>query len=172
MAIDSKCSPSNTKVTIDWKCSPSNPRPSHSVNILLFPITVLLFKVDPKLKKKWNRLFIIDSLANHTNKPHRERTTFTENHLKVLERCFNEIKHPDTSLREKIATQLGLPIKTIQVWFQNRRARERKGGKEKKFSDGGVKDWQNFSGMEKDYYPTLKCLFQKWFFALFHIKEV
>ena len=135
-------------------------------------MTVFLFQVEPhsyiwcytKPQKIWNRIFIIDSIANHINKPQRERTTFTENHLKVLERCFNEIKHPDTSLRKTIATQLGLPMKTIQVWFQNRRARERKGGKEKKFSDGNVKDWQNLSGMEKDYYSTLKC-----FFALFLI---
>ena len=69
------------------------------------------------------------------NKLQRERTTFKVNHLKILESCFNDSKHPDASRRAKIASQLGLPVKTIQIWFQNRRARERKYGKEKKASD-------------------------------------
>jgi hypothetical protein len=46
-------------------------------------------------------------------------------------------------------------VKTIQIWFQNRRARERKGGKEKKASDGCIEDWQSFSGTESDY--DLNC---------------
>lgn len=83
--------------------------------------------------------------GNPYNRPPRERTTFTESHLKVLEDCFNEVKHPNSIRREKLATELGLPVKTIQIWFQNRRARERKWAK--KSSDGKNRELKSISGV-------------------------
>lgn len=74
---------------------------------------------------------MLDSFAEIFHKPQRERTSFTNSHLKLLEDCFAETKHPDTNCREKLARQLGLPPKTVQIWFQNRRAKERRSEKEK-----------------------------------------
>ena len=79
---------------------------------------------------------------------------FTESHLQILENCFHEVKHPDTSRREKLAKQLGLPVKTIQIWFQNRRAKERKDEKEKSVNNACIKDWQRPPEQESDYNLT------------------
>lgn len=75
--------------------------------------------------------------------------------MEILERSFNEVKHPDTSRREKLAKEVGLPAKTIQIWFQNRRARERKFGKEKRITDHScIQQLDSSSPVKLHGYPS------------------
>lgn len=55
---------------------------------------------------------------------HRKKTTRRQ--LEVLERTFETNIRPDTRLRKMLAEQLGMTPRSIQVWFQNRRAKEKK----------------------------------------------
>eukprot|EP00866_Antonospora_locustae_P000562 jgi/Antlo1/562/2325 len=55
---------------------------------------------------------------------HRKKTTRQQ--LEVLERTFETNIRPDTQMRKMLAEQLGMTPRSIQVWFQNRRAKEKK----------------------------------------------
>uniref|UniRef100_A0A0K0D9F5 Homeobox domain-containing protein n=1 Tax=Angiostrongylus cantonensis TaxID=6313 RepID=A0A0K0D9F5_ANGCA len=67
----------------------------------------------------------------------RHRTIFSEEQLQVLEATFTETHYPDVSLREKLAVQCDLKEERVEVWFKNRRAKERKQKRESGKDGGG-----------------------------------
>ncbi|KAJ7188086.1 hypothetical protein C8R46DRAFT_1053602, partial [Mycena filopes] len=54
---------------------------------------------------------------------HRKRTTSAQ--LKVLEGVFKRDTKPNAALRTELAATLGMTARGVQVWFQNRRAKEK-----------------------------------------------
>ncbi|KAJ7067215.1 Homeodomain-like protein, partial [Mycena amicta] len=54
---------------------------------------------------------------------HRKRTTSAQ--LRILEGVFKRDTKPDVALREELATQLDMTARGVQVWFQNRRAKQK-----------------------------------------------
>lgn len=59
-------------------------------------------------------------------KKKRKRTVITPHEMEVLESSFRDQPRPDRFAKMRIAKQLGKPENFISIWFQNRRARERK----------------------------------------------
>ncbi|EOB13276.1 Homeobox protein HD-10 [Nosema bombycis CQ1] len=55
---------------------------------------------------------------------HRKRTTKAQ--LRVLEKTYETCPRPDSALRKKLGEQLGMTPRSVQVWFQNRRAKIKK----------------------------------------------
>lgn len=53
----------------------------------------------------------------------RKRSRTTPQQLAVLEASFSKNSSPSIRVREQLSTQLGISERSIQIWFQNRRAK-------------------------------------------------
>ncbi|KAG8900683.1 hypothetical protein FRB99_005820 [Tulasnella sp. 403] len=54
---------------------------------------------------------------------HRKRTSRAQ--LTVLEAAFQQNNKPSSAVKKNLAAQLDMPIRNVQVWFQNRRAKDK-----------------------------------------------
>lgn len=63
--------------------------------------------------------------ANH-QAPTRKRTHLKPSQVAVLQESFVTNPLPDATIRSRLAHELGVTERTIQIWFQNRRAKARK----------------------------------------------
>ncbi|CEF66878.1 Lim1 [Strongyloides ratti] len=54
------------------------------------------------------------------------RTTIKSRQLEILKAAFNATPKPTRHIREQLAQETGLSMRVIQVWFQNRRSKERR----------------------------------------------
>ncbi|XP_017790543.1 PREDICTED: LIM/homeobox protein Lhx5 [Habropoda laboriosa] len=54
------------------------------------------------------------------------RTTIKAKQLEILKSAFSSTPKPTRHIREQLAKETGLPMRVIQVWFQNKRSKERR----------------------------------------------
>ncbi len=54
------------------------------------------------------------------------RTGFSDKQRRVLEKAFSITNYPDEVKRQQLAHELKLEESVIRVWFQNRRAKQRR----------------------------------------------
>ena len=54
------------------------------------------------------------------------RTTIKAKQLEVLKNCFDQNPKPTRLMREQLAKDTGLPMRVIQVWFQNKRSKTKR----------------------------------------------
>ena len=57
--------------------------------------------------------------------PSRPRIKLSEEQREALERCYLENQHPSSDRKELLEYKFNIPMKNIQIWFQNRRAKDR-----------------------------------------------
>ena len=60
------------------------------------------------------------------NKRRGPRTTIKAKQLEVLKNVFSNTPKPTRLMREQLAKETGLPMRVIQVWFQNKRSKEKR----------------------------------------------
>ncbi|XP_073952915.1 homeobox protein pnx-like [Choristoneura fumiferana] len=60
-------------------------------------------------------------------KAKRTRTKFTTEQLSALEKFYRRNNFANRTRQHLVAAQLGLPEKSVRIWFQNRRMRAKKG---------------------------------------------
>jgi hypothetical protein len=71
-------------------------------------------------------------LGLHSHKPYptqtatRKRTHLKPSQVAVLQESFVTNTLPDATIRSQLALELGVTERTVQIWFQNRRAKARK----------------------------------------------
>uniref|UniRef100_A0A8B9FK38 LIM homeobox 3 n=1 Tax=Amazona collaria TaxID=241587 RepID=A0A8B9FK38_9PSIT len=81
--------------------------------------------------------------AESTSK--RPRTTITAKQLETLKNAYNNSPKPARHVREQLSSETGLDMRVVQVWFQNRRAKEKRLKK-----DAGRQRWgQYFRNMKR-----------------------
>ena len=66
----------------------------------------------------------------------RPRTTITAKQLDVLRTAYNVSPKPSRHVREQLSQETGLDMRVIQVWFQNRRAKDKRVRKEEEHQGG------------------------------------
>ncbi|CAH1785305.1 unnamed protein product [Owenia fusiformis] len=64
----------------------------------------------------------------------RPRTNLTPQQFDVLKKTYKHTPKPTRQLREDLASRTGLDMRVIQVWFQNRRAKEKRLKREGKWT--------------------------------------
>ncbi|GMR51065.1 hypothetical protein PMAYCL1PPCAC_21260, partial [Pristionchus mayeri] len=122
-----------TSFSIDRLLSSSN----HSSTQLASP---MLFN---NLMWPANPLFLLNSMMSVpspmvlssysiSRRKRRYRTIFSEEQLAMLEHAFTTTQYPDVQTREQLAVGCNLKEERVEVWFKNRRAKERKRRKEEK----------------------------------------
>ncbi|KAI1724099.1 LIM domain-containing protein [Ditylenchus destructor] len=74
----------------------------------------------------------------------RPRTTISAKSLETLKQAYQASSKPARHIREQLAAQTGLDMRVVQVWFQNRRA------KEKRLKKDAGRRWSNAATIDSD----------------------
>ncbi len=64
--------------------------------------------------------------GTHHEKPHQKRKRANSDQLRILQQEFEKNQNPPTSVRKQISEAIGMPERSIQIWFQNQRAKTKK----------------------------------------------
>ena len=64
--------------------------------------------------------------SEEKSKKRTPRTKFTEKQTALMMNVFAQTPRPTRLMREQMAKETGLPIRCIQIWFQNKRSKEKR----------------------------------------------
>ncbi len=56
----------------------------------------------------------------------RQRAVYSDAQLVVLEQHFQKSQYPSAHTREELAQKLSVSVERVQIWFKNRRAKQRR----------------------------------------------
>lgn len=68
---------------------------------------------------------ILQNQIKRDEAPKKKRTRTTPDQLRILQKAFTTDPMPNSSARLTLAKKLGMNARAVQVWFQNRRAKEK-----------------------------------------------
>ncbi|KAK0501031.1 homeodomain transcription factor [Armillaria luteobubalina] len=68
-----------------------------------------------------------DAGSNASTRSRRTRKRFTSVQLMMLENLFHQTSHPSREQRDGVAKAGAMELKSVTIWFQNKRQMERKG---------------------------------------------
>lgn len=68
----------------------------------------------------------INSPSQSPTKSPKKRQRISPEQLSILEEVYRQKKSPDPNLRNQLAEQLQMTPRRVQIWFQNKRAREKR----------------------------------------------
>jgi hypothetical protein len=91
--------------------------------------------------------------SSHRPRPTRKRTHLSAAQINSLQASFNNNPLPDAAIRHRLAMQLGITERTVQIWFQNRRAKARKSDFGK--MNDGSSQLQSSSSSNSSLHPVI-----------------
>ncbi|KAL7042448.1 hypothetical protein ACKWTF_001141 [Chironomus riparius] len=95
-------------------------------------------------------MYLSDGSIDGEGSNKRPRTTITAKQLETLKSAYNSSPKPARHVREQLSQDTGLDMRVVQVWFQNRRAKEKRLKK-----DAGRTRWsQYFRSMKGGSSPS------------------
>lgn len=98
-------------------------------------------------------------LKSFKNGPKRSRIKLSTFQVNELERSFSESPHPSQQVKEELEERLSIPIKNIQIWYQNRRAKVKTEKLDIKMKYEKIKqleiEYENYQINKKNYYAYL-----------------
>ena len=59
-------------------------------------------------------------------RPSKDRTVFTDEQIDILERAYRQDKNARPNIRQFLAELTQLPEERVRIWYQNRKAKERR----------------------------------------------
>ncbi|KAG0208749.1 hypothetical protein BGX28_000370 [Mortierella sp. GBA30] len=91
-----------------------------------------------------------DALVNgNGGHPRKRRRRTNREELEILEEAFSKNLLPDAATRQELGERLGMSVRAVQIWFQNRRQQLRK--KSISSSSGGINGLGSYqAGSEED----------------------
>lgn len=111
-------------------------------------------KINPKTHSQLSELTFVnntmEALEDQIRKddaPKKKRTRTTPEQLRILQKAFNFDPMPTSNARITLAKKLGMNVRAVQVWFQNKRAKAKL--EAKRGSDGSGR---SSSGTESPHY--------------------
>ncbi|KAI4879033.1 hypothetical protein NFI96_023434 [Prochilodus magdalenae] len=96
----------------------STPRPTLTTSIVTPSVTISTTPSSQSQKEA--------SCTQQHSTPRRPRTHLNCLQLSILQSCYETCAHPNALECEAVGTELGLPLKVVQIWFQNTRAKEKR----------------------------------------------
>jgi len=85
--------------------------------------------------------------------PKKSRTKYTKDQLGYLESAFAQSSYPDLNLVDNLCKTLEISKEKINIWFQNRRARSKRGGsKIKNLNSNNLSSITISSANQKDFF--------------------
>ncbi|CAF1095289.1 unnamed protein product [Didymodactylos carnosus] len=119
--------------------SPSSPSlsPSTTPNPIVFPSSNVIQLPDyfaPPYPLLTSTSSYSDDIPDHsvlsqlippTGRRRRQRTNYSKEQIRELEKVFQTRQYPDVNDREDLSKRLDISESRIQVWFKNRRSRSR-----------------------------------------------
>ncbi|KAI8985216.1 hypothetical protein BDB01DRAFT_103457 [Pilobolus umbonatus] len=72
--------------------------------------------------------------------PIKSRRRFSSKEQTILEKSYDSCRRPTLDVKKALASKLETTPKRIQIWFQNRRAKEKKSSSDSKPSEGNKSD--------------------------------
>ena len=90
------------------------------------------------------KLNVVDYESNNSPKKRGPRTTIKAKQLEQLKSAFAATPKPSRHTREELARETGLAMRVIQVWFQNRRSKERR-----------IKQSITSAGLRRNYFASV-----------------
>ncbi len=75
------------------------------------------------------------------NKKRTPRTKFTEAQTKLLLEMYLGNPRPTRAMREYLAKETGLPVRCIQIWFQNKRSKEKRQHAKRFMASNSIVSW-------------------------------
>ncbi|XP_055007245.1 zinc finger homeobox protein 4 isoform X2 [Boleophthalmus pectinirostris] len=95
--------------------APVSPNTPNSAKVTSPPTTPAVAKSSPT----------DNNFLSHSSS-RRPRTHLSCLQLSILQSCYETCAHPNCLECEAIGTELNLPLKVVQIWFQNTRAKEKR----------------------------------------------